>query len=189
MQASAREIMQRFGLISCLLVGSVASVAVSAQQPTSANDVTGARLVKLADTAYPLLAKQARIAGTVDVQVRVRPDGTVESAIVMSGHPMLRQAAVDSARQSQYACQGCGREEVSAYELQYTFKLVDPDLTKGCSTRSEQVYPVEFDAAHRQVTVSAVALLFCDPTVSLLKVRAAKCLYLWHCGLRESDAH
>ncbi|HEX8184889.1 MAG TPA: energy transducer TonB, partial [Blastocatellia bacterium] len=46
---------------------------------------------------YPPLAKQARLQGSVSVEVMIGPDGRVESARAVSGHPMLAKAAVDSA--------------------------------------------------------------------------------------------
>jgi len=40
---------------------------------------------------YPPLARQARIMGDVKILVGVRQDGSVASAEVVSGHPMLKQ--------------------------------------------------------------------------------------------------
>jgi TonB family protein len=51
---------------------------------------------------YPPLARQARIQGTVAVNVIVRKDGTVEVENVAAGHPLLAQAAVDAVRQWRY---------------------------------------------------------------------------------------
>ena len=76
-------------------------------------------LTKLFPPSYPPLAKQAWIAGDVMVAVRVRPDGSVESASVVSGHAMLGPAAAQSARKSEFECRGC--REVTPYSLVYTF--------------------------------------------------------------------
>jgi len=46
---------------------------------------------------YPPLARMARIMGDVKIQVRIRRDGSVDSAKVLSGHPMLKEAALLSA--------------------------------------------------------------------------------------------
>lgn len=79
--------------------------------------------------AYPPLARQARIAGDVELEIKVRQDGTVASAKVISGHPMLVRAAIESATRSTFVCQGCG-EGTTLYSLSYTFGFrVDPNAT------------------------------------------------------------
>jgi protein TonB len=52
--------------------------------------------------AYPPLARQARIQGDVILQSNVSKDGTVEDLQVVSGHPLLVQAALDAVRQWRY---------------------------------------------------------------------------------------
>lgn len=49
--------------------------------------------------AYPPIAKAARASGAVQVQVTISEDGRVIEAQVVSGHPLLRDAAVQAARQ------------------------------------------------------------------------------------------
>jgi len=48
---------------------------------------------------YPPLAKEARIQGTVKVEAIIATDGTVRDLRVISGHPLLVQAAVNAVRQ------------------------------------------------------------------------------------------
>jgi len=45
---------------------------------------------------YPQIARQARLQGSVSVEVMIAPDGRVESARAVSGHPVFAKAAVDS---------------------------------------------------------------------------------------------
>jgi TonB family protein len=73
-----------------------------AQSATSVEDVA---ITKLFQPVYPPLAKQTQITGDVELTLQVTTDGSVESAIVVSGHPLLKQAAVDSALHSQFALQ------------------------------------------------------------------------------------
>ena len=47
---------------------------------------------------YPEIAKRSRVQGMVQVLVTIGEDGTVLEAGVLNGHPILRQAALDSAR-------------------------------------------------------------------------------------------
>jgi protein TonB len=52
---------------------------------------------------YPAIAKAARAAGTVTVQITVDEQGNVISATATSGHPLLRQAAAQAARQARFS--------------------------------------------------------------------------------------
>ncbi len=46
---------------------------------------------------YPIIAKQARLEGSVSVEVMISPDGRVESARAVSGHAILKAAAAAAA--------------------------------------------------------------------------------------------
>ena len=146
----------------------------------------GVVLSKLSEPAYPPLARQAHIAGDVDLMLAIRRDGSVESAAVVSGHRMLTQAALDSAQHSKFECRGCGNA-VTLYALKYTFQFVDSDPPKDCDQQmTEAQPPAEVDSSHHQVKVFAREIWTCDhsATVTFLLFRSAKCLYLWRCGRR-----
>lgn len=55
--------------------------------------------IKKVQPAYPPIAKAARASGAVQVQVTISEEGRVIDAQVVSGHPLLRDAALQSARQ------------------------------------------------------------------------------------------
>ncbi|MFL6212432.1 MAG: TonB family protein [Blastocatellia bacterium] len=48
--------------------------------------------------AYPALARQIHLSGSVSVEVMISLDGRVESARAVSGHPLLVAAAIEAAR-------------------------------------------------------------------------------------------
>jgi protein TonB len=48
---------------------------------------------------YPKIARDNRISGAVIVEVVISKDGNIESATALSGHPLLREAALKAARQ------------------------------------------------------------------------------------------
>ena len=48
---------------------------------------------------YPALARQIHLAGSVSVEVMITPDGRVETARAVSGHPLFVKAALQAARQ------------------------------------------------------------------------------------------
>jgi TonB family protein len=139
-------------------------------------------LTKLFEPIYPKLALQARIAGDVDLMLTIRRDGSVESAVFVSGHPMLKQAALDSAQRSQFECGACG-ETVTSYPLKYRFQITSRGYPKDCDYIEKQP-PAEIDIALHQITVSGWAMGICDPASKIFKIRSAKCLYLWKCSTR-----
>ena len=63
----------------------------------------GRTAVKQVRPAYPQLARQAHISGSVRVEVVIAPNGKVKSASVLGGHPLLAQTALEAAKQWQYA--------------------------------------------------------------------------------------
>ena len=52
--------------------------------------------------SYPALAKQARIQGTVRYNVLIGKDGTIQAMDLVSGHPLLVEAATPAVRQWKY---------------------------------------------------------------------------------------
>jgi TonB family protein len=78
--------------------------AVEAPSPSDGLTVSGGVLngkaISKPAPPYPELAKAARAAGTVTVQVTVDETGHVVTAQAVSGHPLLREAAVQAARQA-----------------------------------------------------------------------------------------
>jgi protein TonB len=50
------------------------------------------------EPTYPPLAKAARVMGSVVVEVTIDENGNVISASAVSGHPLLKDAAVAAAR-------------------------------------------------------------------------------------------
>src|SRR5580693_8711289 len=98
----------RLGSIYALVAIFAASgvgVKISAQNAGGGDSSQGeVVMTKLVAPVYPPLALQARIVGDVEVTVNVRPDGRIASVIQVSGYPLLKQAAMDSAQKSQFEC-------------------------------------------------------------------------------------
>jgi protein TonB len=59
-------------------------------------------LINRVTPVYPPLARQTRISGTVRLHALIAKDGTVQQLEVMSGHPLLVQAALDAVKQWRY---------------------------------------------------------------------------------------
>lgn len=87
-------------MAAALCSGSVA--AQENQRVRVGGDVQQAKLVKNTRPIYPVLARRARIEGTVKLQAVISKEGSVESIEVVSGHPVLAQAAKDAVKQWRY---------------------------------------------------------------------------------------
>jgi len=64
--------------------------------------VVNGKAVSLPVPAYPSVARSARVTGAVNVQVVISKSGSVLSARAVSGHPLLRSAAVNAARRARF---------------------------------------------------------------------------------------
>jgi outer membrane biosynthesis protein TonB len=111
--------MPRVRLVLLLIIAAFS--AASAQQIPPGSSKGEVVPVSLAKPVYPKLARQADLSGEVTVSLTVQ-DGTTE-AVVVSGHPMLKQAALGSARQSRFECRMCSAPV--SYLLVYTFKQAE----------------------------------------------------------------
>ena len=120
------------------------------QEPSEASQ-EGAVLAKLSPPIYPPLARTARIIGDVQIELSIRRDGSIESTNVVSGHPLLKYAALDSAQKSIFDCHNC-RADGNTYALIYSFKLRDDKFPCGKEEIDKEWH-----------------------------VRSLKCLYLWKC--------
>jgi protein TonB len=65
-------------------------------------NVQAARIINRVQPMYPPLARQTRISGTVRLHAIIGKDGTIQQLEVISGHPLLQQAALDAVRQWRY---------------------------------------------------------------------------------------
>jgi protein TonB len=72
------------------------------QRIRQGGQVQAAKLVNKVQPMYPPLARQTRISGTVRLHAIIAKNGSVEQLEVISGHPLLVQAALDAVRQWKY---------------------------------------------------------------------------------------
>jgi len=173
-------------LLFCLSGLCVRAAAQQAAPDANANSsMADALLVDLFKPVYPPLARQADISGEVTVAVTVSQDGAVSAAVV-SGHPMLRQAALDSATKSHFECRICSSPV--SYMLVYTFKQIEG---RDCCSAFSAPATVEQEPrstdpqGHPQthITIAAEHVCLCDPASTLImRARSIKCLYLWRCS-------
>jgi TonB family protein len=176
-------------LLRVVLVLSCSALAQDIRQPVTTNsDVV---ITKLSPPIYPPLALQARITGTVELNVTVRRDGSIESVAVVSGHPILRDAVLDSARHTEWECKGCSEAAIT-HRFEYKFEHGEPlPCTRwGTAANGDPIY--DKPAAHVTQSGDTITIIdspvpICDPAGELRKARSPKCLYLWRCGVREVE--
>ena len=70
---------------------------------TISGGVVNGKATNLVKPPYPAAARAVRAAGAVNVQVTIDENGNVISASAVSGHPLLRSAAVQAARSSKFS--------------------------------------------------------------------------------------
>ncbi len=117
-------------------------------------------LVTLATPVFSPLARQANVEGDVVVAVTVHPDGTADATVV-SGNPLLKRSALDSAMQSKFECHHCTASV--SYSLLYKFAF----LTVEVISRVFEIIPVLFASIFLKAVVpsgglSAVAVFVDD---------------------------
>jgi len=164
---------------SFCVLGIATFLAASASRPSAqclhtSSESAQVVLVKLSPPIYPRIAIAARITGEVVLNLAIRADGTIETAAVASGHPMLKEAAMGSAQQSRFECRVCSG--VIRYQLIYSFQLA------GTDALTPKAGPEVIQSENR-ITITANPLPL-HIQFSNVSVRSAKCLYLWKCGYR-----
>ena len=86
--------------------------------------VQAAKIVHQVTPVYPPLARQARISGIVRLEAVISRSGTIESLQVMSGYPLLTQAALDAVRQWVYQPTQLNGQPVEVLtQIEVNFKL------------------------------------------------------------------
>jgi TonB family protein len=105
-------------VVAALFLSSCAVRPLSAQDPVPpagdsdapkparirlGGNVAAAKVTHFVQPVYPPLARQTRISGTVRVHAILSKEGKVQSLDVVSGHPLLQQAALDAVGQWTYA--------------------------------------------------------------------------------------
>lgn len=143
---------------------------------------------------YPQIAQSARVQGDVEVAVDVRPDGSVAAARVVSGPPLLSEAALVAARHARFECLACVGAR-TPYSLYVSFRLAIDDRlpvwpplivspTQGWVT-AVAPSPIINGGGPPAPPTRGLKCLFlwrCDPPPN--RARAAHCLWLWRCGDR-----
>jgi periplasmic protein TonB len=69
---------------------------------TVSRGVSEGLLVSRTNPTYPVIARTGHVSGTVILAATLSTEGRIENLRVISGHPMLRQAAIDAVKTWRY---------------------------------------------------------------------------------------
>lgn len=83
-------------------VGNAAPAEIKPRSRAVSGGVLNGKATYLPAPVYPPIPNEARVGGMVSVQVVIDENGAVTSANAVSGHPLLRAAAVEAAKQAQF---------------------------------------------------------------------------------------
>jgi TonB family protein len=116
------------------------SQAAAASATVQANEAEQ-NLIKKVPPVYPPLAKQVRIQGKVKVHALISKTGVVEAVNVVSGHPLLVQAAINAVKQWQYKPFVVNGQAVAAStEIEVPFSLGIPDATYQSEQKNSEAF-------------------------------------------------
>jgi TonB family protein len=145
-----------FAAIACSFA--CANPAKAQDAPCNISGTGNVKLATLSPPRYPQLAQQARIAGDVKIQVRIRRDGSVASADVVSGHPLLKSAALASAQNSTFECRGCADETtLILFRPSFPHEITFISVTQESSSRRPIALPVAGQLRPDGTAAAAVA--------------------------------
>ena len=167
-----------------LLAACVTAVAASASTQEAAK---GPQVVLLQIPAekvvFPPIAASAMLSGTINVRVAVRPDGSVAEVTVFPQAGMawdlLHGAAAEAAVHASFDCRGC-TQPATAHTIAFVYSLDELDSANNPR-------PLEWkqtgDASSEVTVFARVPVLGpFGPPSKPSHVRAARCLWLWHCS-------
>ncbi len=92
-------------------------------------DVQAANLIQKVTPAYPAVAKQARIQGTVRLEAIISPEGRISNLQLITGHPLLIESAIDAVSQWVYKptlLNGNPVEVLTQIDVNYTLSDAPP---------------------------------------------------------------
>jgi hypothetical protein len=166
--------------VACALAWCTPQRLFAQATPAPAPGAATAVPVELPRPEYPESLRSAGVAGKVVVHVTIGADGRVQDVNPIDGPKMLWAAVVPAAGQAIFQCHDC-REGLARYVVVYEFKL----RTKAPSEAAQP--PPVFNATQARVIVVGQGRRVISNDVPREEVRAVRCLWLWHCGLRPRD--
>lgn len=102
---------------------------------------------------YPIVARGARVEGTVELQLGIDDAGKVVSVSIISGHPMFVQPTIDLVER-----------------WRFSYSVPGPTKAKARSFKMKFVYRFDEDADAEYTTCNTSRIVIRFPTVEILGV-------------------
>jgi TonB family protein len=129
--------------IACTTVLALIAVVPAYCQKTIPEAEARKQISHRADPVYPPIAKAARVQGAVVIAVVIDSSGKVESERVLSGPPMLQQAALDAVMQWLFTpFQENGAATTVGTTLTISFSLPGPQLNAEQENAAQALFPL-----------------------------------------------
>ena len=90
-----------------------------------AGQVAATKLLNQTRPVYPPLARQARVQGTVRLEAVIDKEGSITELKLISGHPLLIEAAMNAVKQWHYEptlLNGVTVEIITAIDVNFTMR-------------------------------------------------------------------
>src|SRR5262249_4122921 len=116
--------------------------------------------------------------GGVSVRVGVRPDGGVVETTLLHGVPLLNDVAVDAASRAIFECHDCSQSSTS-HVITFIFSF---DGFDGAGNLLVTAWKQTGDASSEVSVFGRLPIIDVGSPRKAFHVRAARCLWLWHCS-------
>lgn len=127
-------------ILFTILLLAVCSITVFAQK-------NNPKVLRYFAVKYPAAAKAVRASGTVTVAVKIDKDGKVISSIAENGHPLLRKASENAAKEWIFSTDSNSEER----ETKITFSLRIGDKNKKDKVKFRKPYTLEITVARVRI--------------------------------------
>jgi TonB family protein len=107
------------------------------------------------DPVYPANAKAARVQGPVEIAIVIDSYGRVASEQVVSGPPMLRQAALDAIQKWQvkpFEIHGTATSASTTLTIPFSLEKQKDGPTADQEKAAQAWFPLAFSSEHNGVT-------------------------------------
>jgi TonB family protein len=142
-----------------------ASAVSTPNQIKVSSGVLQGSATKRVQPAYPPVAKAAQAQGPVQVQVTVNEAGEVTDAQVISGHPLLREAAIEAARQWTFKpTELSGRPVKVQGMVTFNFTLASKTEENAASTPRAEFDRIRADGKRESLGKQMIEGIECEGT-------------------------
>jgi TonB family protein len=147
--------------------------------PMPLEPTPGISVIKFVAPVYPPIARTARVQGDVKVYLVVATDGTPQQVQVVSGHPMLKDAAMQAVRQWTFGLARPDRE--MNHEVVFRFRMLPGTIEEPAPAQPNEYIQPRLPSSVTIWAEPKIVGTLPDASEPCPKKRSPVCLYLWNC--------